>query len=235
MPDESGSHCGTIGSESCWCDELCVGYGDCCADAADECGVDECDEDSDCGPGLQCAEVDGAMDCAPACGRVGAATVTCPAGWRLAPNHAGMAFCLEENLTASQAAAGCAAMQVPSYAEPYCHYTQSGYYGYAWDVCPEGTTADVGPGGEQLCTVSPAALPVHAVPYCHYVEDGYFGFHWTKADDPTYTCPAGMRLSSNNAGTLFCLMDIAAIPGPVEPACASDASTVGFAWLPSCE
>ena len=32
--------CGGHGKGNCWCDEACVDYGDCCADAADVCGLD---------------------------------------------------------------------------------------------------------------------------------------------------------------------------------------------------
>ena len=40
--DETSSSCvGSCGFQSpgvCWCDDLCVEYGDCCEDACDECG-----------------------------------------------------------------------------------------------------------------------------------------------------------------------------------------------------
>ncbi len=35
--------CGGQSAGGCWCDDLCSFYGDCCEDAGDVCGVDECD------------------------------------------------------------------------------------------------------------------------------------------------------------------------------------------------
>ena len=51
----SASSCGTISDNgSCWCDELCAEYGDCCLNAAEECRVDECYADADCGRDRSC-------------------------------------------------------------------------------------------------------------------------------------------------------------------------------------
>jgi hypothetical protein len=36
-----GDKCGTKGVGACWCDELCVEYGDCCHDAGAVCGIDD--------------------------------------------------------------------------------------------------------------------------------------------------------------------------------------------------
>ena len=229
--------CGGPGSGECWCDEACAGYGDCCADAAVQCGVDVCVADGDCGSGMRCADVDGALDCIAAeiCdGEEGKGTVTCPAGWRLAPNDAGQAYCLRENVDPKQAVAECDALEIPEYAEAYCHYAEDGYYGYSWDACPEPTEADIGPDGEQLCLLSPSALPNGARHYCHYIEDGYFGFYWTIEDDPEFDCPDGMRRGDNNVGTGFCTVTTETMPGPVLAACADDGSQVGFAWKAGC-
>jgi hypothetical protein len=68
-PDRSGSDsanvvengscseaCGGPSSEgSCWCDDQCARYGDCCLDAAEQCSVNECLANDDCGRGRQCS------------------------------------------------------------------------------------------------------------------------------------------------------------------------------------
>lgn len=229
--------CGGAGSGQCWCDELCAQYGDCCDDAASECGVDECAGDGDCGSGQSCAEVDGALDCvvAQTCeGKLGEGTVACPPGWRLTPNDAGQAFCLRENVDPDQARSECDALEFPEHARPYCDYADDGYFGYLWDACPAPTEAAVGAQGEQLCVMSPAVLPQGARHYCHYVEDGYFGFYWTLIDDPDYVCPGGMRQSDNGAGAGFCTVSTATMPGPVLAACDDDGARVGFAWGVGC-
>jgi hypothetical protein len=46
--------CGAKSSGSCYCDELCAQYGDCCHDAADACGVDECVAGGACPAGESC-------------------------------------------------------------------------------------------------------------------------------------------------------------------------------------
>lgn len=54
--DAEVEYCGGPSAGTCWCDELCAGYGDCCLDAADVCRVDECllgDEDK-CPEGYSC-------------------------------------------------------------------------------------------------------------------------------------------------------------------------------------
>lgn len=229
--------CGGPGSGQCWCDEACAGFGDCCADAALECGVDECVDDGDCGPGLRCADVDGALDCiaADTCdGNEGDGTVACPSGWRLAPNDAGQAYCVDDDASPSEAVAACETLEVPEYADAYCQFAEDGYYGYSWDACPDPTVASVGLDGEQRCSFSPEALPVGSRHYCHYLEDGYFGFYWSLEDDPDYACPEGMRRGDNNVGTGFCTVRSNTMPGPVVAECADDGSVVGFAWKVGC-
>ncbi len=39
--------CGTKGVGNCWCDELCVDFGDCCHDAFAVCGIDDAGDDAD--------------------------------------------------------------------------------------------------------------------------------------------------------------------------------------------
>lgn len=46
MPDDCG---GPVGYGSCWCDEMCHKYGDCCDNKADVCGAPTC-EPQECGP-----------------------------------------------------------------------------------------------------------------------------------------------------------------------------------------
>jgi hypothetical protein len=62
-----GPYCGTKSAGSCWCDELCADYGDCCSDAAAVCGVDGCDVEtgSGCHDGEVCVAGPPA-DCQPA-------------------------------------------------------------------------------------------------------------------------------------------------------------------------
>jgi len=51
--------CGGRGKGNCWCDEACIDFGDCCADADEVCGIEEpAPEGSPCGGhlGLQCDE-----------------------------------------------------------------------------------------------------------------------------------------------------------------------------------
>ncbi len=227
--------CGGAGSGQCWCDELCAEYRDCCDDAAPECGVDECADDQDCEVGRSCAEVDGVLDCIlmQSCA-AGEGTIACPAGWRLAPNGTGQAFCLRENVDPDQAVSECAAMELPPHAQRYCDDASEGYFGYVWDACPEPTEAAVGSQGEQLCVMTPALLPHGSHQYCQYVEDGYFGFYWTLTDDPDYVCPEGMRQSDNGAGTGFCTIGTETMPGPVLAACEEDGARVGFAWGGGC-
>lgn len=72
-PDSCQDHCGNQAPGGCWCDESCVGYGDCCDDACDLCGqcpVPQCE--GYCGvqspDGCWCDELcDGFGDC---CGDV---------------------------------------------------------------------------------------------------------------------------------------------------------------------
>jgi hypothetical protein len=49
------SSCGTKSPGSCWCDDLCVNYNDCCSDAAAICGVDVCNPET--GSGCHAGEV----------------------------------------------------------------------------------------------------------------------------------------------------------------------------------
>ncbi len=68
---EAAETCGGSSEGSCWCDDQCVSFGDCCTDAAEVCGVDECDpaRGDGCPEGERC--VDGPpADCQPedACG-----------------------------------------------------------------------------------------------------------------------------------------------------------------------
>ncbi len=48
--------CGGQSQDGCWCDEACVFYGDCCQDAGEVCGIDECADDADCADGEVCTE-----------------------------------------------------------------------------------------------------------------------------------------------------------------------------------
>jgi len=82
-----GDLCGGAGSGNCWCDELCVDYGDCCSDAAAVCEID--DAGDGCEPELceiACAngfatDEDGCEICecqGQFCG--GIAAIQCPPG-----------------------------------------------------------------------------------------------------------------------------------------------------------
>lgn len=66
--------CGGQSADGCWCDELCVNYGDCCPDAANVCSVDECNDSSDCHDGELCYQGE-PYDCIPkgTCGAMDAA------------------------------------------------------------------------------------------------------------------------------------------------------------------
>ncbi|MBK8241020.1 MAG: hypothetical protein IPK74_36340 [Deltaproteobacteria bacterium] len=51
--------CGGKGRGNCWCDELCLDFGDCCSDADEICGIEEPEPEGDaCGglQGLTCAD-----------------------------------------------------------------------------------------------------------------------------------------------------------------------------------
>lgn len=48
LPD-GDDNCGTKGVGNCWCDDLCVDFGDCCHDAFAVCGVDDAGDDTDDG------------------------------------------------------------------------------------------------------------------------------------------------------------------------------------------
>ena len=49
--------CGGRGFGTCWCDESCIEWGDCCADAGEECGIKpECDPLAVCAPVLTCVD-----------------------------------------------------------------------------------------------------------------------------------------------------------------------------------
>ncbi|MEM6993672.1 MAG: hypothetical protein AAF721_24375 [Myxococcota bacterium] len=54
--------CGGPGTYSCWCDELCLEYQDCCSDAAPLCGIGDVDDDG----GDEC-EGKQQQSCVPAC------------------------------------------------------------------------------------------------------------------------------------------------------------------------
>jgi len=41
-PNSCDGHCNTQAPGGCWCDEFCVGNGDCCSDACDECTLSTC-------------------------------------------------------------------------------------------------------------------------------------------------------------------------------------------------
>ncbi|RMH43631.1 MAG: hypothetical protein D6689_04605 [Deltaproteobacteria bacterium] len=63
--------CGGQAAGGCWCDDLCAGYGDCCANAGDVCGVDECDANANtgCADGETCVAGEPNLCHAPAsCG-----------------------------------------------------------------------------------------------------------------------------------------------------------------------
>ncbi len=229
--------CGGIGNGGCWCDEECAAYGDCCADAAQVCGVDECDVTADaCAAGESCQDIEGLFECAaPMCGaRLGEGTVECPPQSRLAGNNAGLAFCLREDLGPAEAAAACAEQSLPPGAEPYCTYVDDGYFGYYWDACPAGTVASVGPGGEQRCGLEPSPLPAGAKAYCNYIEDGYFGYYWDLDAAPDHVCPEHTRSAPNGQGTGFCLIEYDAMPGPVRAWCDPAADFLGYEWGVDC-
>ncbi len=45
------SYCGGKSFGTCWCDESCADYGDCCSDIADSCDVEPPPTDNECGAG----------------------------------------------------------------------------------------------------------------------------------------------------------------------------------------
>lgn len=57
--------CGGRSPDGCWCDEQCSHVGDCCPDAMDACGLDECTSDAHCGEGYACSSAS-PRDCVPA-------------------------------------------------------------------------------------------------------------------------------------------------------------------------
>ena len=94
----AGDVCGGQSNGSCWCDDQCSKYGDCCSDYAQACGGESgCTSNSQCGDGKtctdgECAIVEGrcasAADCAdgeqciaPACEPGG----PCAAGYCVGP------------------------------------------------------------------------------------------------------------------------------------------------------
>lgn len=184
--------CGQASPDGCWCDELCVQYGDCCGDAFEICGVDECaPKGASCPPGSTCTAIDDGFDCiAPdPCddARVGTASYECPAGWRLAPNYAGAAFCLREQLPVTAAVS------------PRCDHLGDGWIGYV-DAGAAACTADA-------TTVANAPLQCRydftpakrADPYCHWIDQGYFGFSWD-------VCPAGSHFELGPANEQRCMV-----------------------------
>lgn len=53
--EASSNACGGRSNGNCWCDEICVEYGDCCEDIVSVCGFDRCDpEDDKCPNPLTC-------------------------------------------------------------------------------------------------------------------------------------------------------------------------------------
>lgn len=61
LPDGTDA-CGGKGDGSCWCDELCVDYGDCCSDAGAVCEIDDAGDDAE-DDGEVCGEVLCALFC----------------------------------------------------------------------------------------------------------------------------------------------------------------------------
>lgn len=74
--------CGGKGTGNCWCDDLCVEYGDCCADVDEVCGIEPppsegepcggflgntCSDDEYCAyvPGEHCGAADASSTCEP--------------------------------------------------------------------------------------------------------------------------------------------------------------------------
>ena len=59
--DDGDDHCGGKSDGNCWCDDLCVDFGDCCGDVEDVCGGDDGDDGAD--DGEQCGDVLCALFC----------------------------------------------------------------------------------------------------------------------------------------------------------------------------
>jgi len=62
---EESNACGAQSGGGCWCDSLCMFYGDCCADTAEFCDIDECNatENTGCPEGETCMAVGDANNC----------------------------------------------------------------------------------------------------------------------------------------------------------------------------
>lgn len=66
---DGADHCGGQSDGNCWCDELCVSFGDCCADKVDVCDGEEpppiqfCHSDDACDDGQVCDESECLSNC----------------------------------------------------------------------------------------------------------------------------------------------------------------------------
>jgi hypothetical protein len=214
--------CGGPSNGACWCDEMCGEFGDCCADAQEICGVDACQLANDhCPAGTHCTEHDDGNVCVadepepePGCGALrGEATFDCPDGWRLAPNHAGLAFCLRENLTVGpDVTAACD--------------TGAGVVGYvdpAATSCPADAAAVQGSDG-LTCSWDVEVPEDGADAYCHWIEMGYLGFSWTA-------CPALLDFEMGDANEQRCVGRTGGLPVGAQAYCDYVADGyLGYSW-----
>ena len=58
---DGSDSCGGKSNGSCWCDAECAGWGDCCLDAQESCGVNECkpEDETSCPTGYFCLPAEG--------------------------------------------------------------------------------------------------------------------------------------------------------------------------------
>ena len=145
----------------------------------------------------------------------------CPKGSRQTTNRAGLGFCLWENLKLPEAGA-----------DAYCHYLDHGYFGFSWDLCPEGMDY-VDNGSTAACVTHEVPPTRNTMAYCHYLSQGYVGYSWKTKANPTYQCGDGARQATNGAGVSTCLYeDLQSPPGAtLKPYChAGHKGMVGYTW-----
>lgn len=115
----------------------------------------------------------------------------------------------------------------------YCNYIESGYIGYAFDVCANGATYVYDGMGTTSCWFEDLEVPntPTLTPYCTWANYGYIGFSWEESPaTQNYTCPSSAYRTNNDQGLQFCIFSISA-SRPLQAHCDQLLDgTIGYSW-----